>query len=356
MEERKKMKNVVFLIAHLGGGGAERVTVSLANYFVRHSCEVSLIIFDKTHNEYIVYPEIKLYYLDSNKNKILDIKNKISSLRRYLKEIQPEYIISLGFSYRYLFFGRLINKYKFILSERNDPLNMYGKLDFCIVKYCLERAYHVVFQTNDAKSIFSSRIQGKSTVIPNPIKADLPEVYHGVREKRIVAYSRLNKQKNLPMLLKGFCIFSKEFPDFILDIYGTGECENELKELAEKIGIREKVNFKGFSATVHEDILKATCFVSTSNFEGISNSMLESLAIGLPCICTNCPVGGAAMFIKDKVNGFLIHMGDEEELANRLVSIASNKKLIDMMSKNAIKIRKELSVDRISELWLNLLK
>ena len=46
----------------------------------------------------------------------------------------------------------------------------------------------------------------------------------------------------------------------------------------------------------------AACFVISSDYEGISNSMIEALAIGIPVVATDCPVGGARMYIKDGVS------------------------------------------------------
>lgn len=349
------MKTIVFLIAHLGGGGAERVTVSLANYFAKEGYDVTVIVFSKKYNEYKLYENIKVKYLPYNKIKIIDVYDKVKILKKYINGIKPDYVCSLGFSYRFVFLTGLIQQYKFVLSERNDPREMYNKVDLYIVKYCLERAHKVVFQTEEAKSLFSSKIQDKSVIIPNPIKENLPSAYHGERDKRIVAFSRLNKQKNIPLMLRAFKKFHINYPDYRLEIYGRGEIEDELIEYARELGIAEFVHFKGFDADVHSKILKARCFLSTSDYEGISNSMLESLAIGLPCICTDCPVGGAAMFIKNGVNGFLIPVGNEKELIDKLGIIASEDDFVSELSINAEKIREALSLETICKKWKNIM-
>lgn len=55
-------------------------------------------------------------------------------------------------------------------------------------------------------------------------------------------------------------------------------------------------------------------FVSSSDFEGISNSMLEAMGMGLPVVVTDCPVGGARMVIQDGVNGLLVPVGDTKTM------------------------------------------
>ena len=350
------MKTIAFLIAHLGGGGAERVTVSLANFFRGQGYDVHLIIFSDKYNEYIVDEKIKKYYLDSSEIKFCDVYKKVQSLKKLLNEIKPAFVYSLGFSYRFLFVGNLMDKYNFILSERNDPRQMYtNKIDMWIVKFCLKKAKKVVFQTYEAQKLFNPEIREHSVVIPNPIKGDLIPAYHGNREKRIVAYSRLNRQKNIPMMLRAFKKFSCNNPEYILEIYGRGEAEEELKRYAEDISINEKVVFCGFQKDVHERIMTAMCFLSTSDFEGISNSMLESLAIGLPCVCTDCPVGGAAMFIKHGKNGFLTQVGNEDEVVEYLNKLAHSDELVKRMSLEAEKVRDELELNKICSQWIALM-
>lgn len=345
------MKNVAVLIAHLGGGGAERVTAALSNQFVKDGYNVSLIVFDTKYNEYYISEGVKKYFLpQGEKRKLLTIK-KIIALRKILKKIKPDYVISLGFSYKYLFFGNLLKKYNFILSERNDPTQLYSKAYLKIVNYCLERSEKVVFQTEWAKSLFPDSIQIKSAVVPNPINESILSPYFGKRKKKVVAYSRLTKQKNIPMLLNAFKIMLNTHPEYILEIYGRGECEKDMKEYAANIGIADKVFFMGFQKNVHEQIKDAAMYVSSSDFEGISNSMLEAMAIGLPSICTDCPVGGARMFINSGKNGWLVPVGAVDRLAETMIYVADNEQIAENVGREATKIKQELSIDLIAKQW-----
>ena len=84
------MPTIIFLIAHLGGGGAERVTVSLANYFSRNGYNVDLIIFSDKYNEYAIDETITKYVLPRSQNKVVDVLKKVRRLRQLLKNINPE--------------------------------------------------------------------------------------------------------------------------------------------------------------------------------------------------------------------------------------------------------------------------
>ena len=106
---------------------------------------------------------------------------------------------------------------------------------------------------------------------------------------------------------------------------------------------------------VHELVINAAMFVSTSDFEGLSNSMLEALSMGLPTICTDCPCGGARMVIEDGVNGFLIPVNNQKSLVDKMLLIAGSSELTIKLSNNALKINNKLNVDNICKQWISLL-
>ena len=98
-------------------------------------------------------------------------------------------------------------------------------------------------------------------------------------------------------------------------------------------------------------MVKAKMYISSSDYEGISNAMLEALAVGTPVICTDCPVGGARMFIKNGENGFLFPVGDYVTLAEKMKLLAENEKICENFSNNSIRIRNELNLDKIVSRW-----
>ena len=128
-----------------------------------------------------------------------------------------------------------------------------------------------------------------------------------------------------------------------------------LRQEADALRIREFVNFPGFAPDLHERIRKATVYVSSSDYEGISNSMLEALALGLPVVCTDCPIGGSAMAITDRENGLLIPTGDTDALAKCMAEIAGNPAFADRLSRNAEKARETFSLGRVTDMWERLL-
>lgn len=349
------MKKLSFLIGSLGGGGAERVTIELGDYFCKKGYEVYFIVFSKSNNNYKINSNIKLEYLPESTGDKVSILYRIKELKRILKSQNPEYVFSLGLGYQYLLIGNLLNKYKFILSERNAPQYFYKWYERCYVKYCYKKAYKVVFQTKEAQEYFGNVIYKKSKVIANPITKLLPELFLGERENRIVAVNRLSQQKNIFMLFRAFKRVLEKYPEYILEIYGKGEQKLELEEYAKKLRINTKVFFKGQKENVHNYIINAKMFVSSSDFEGMSNSMLEAMAIGLPVVCTDCPIGGARMVIEDKVNGLLTPVNDDKKFAEAIIYLIENPELARNIGLRASELRQELDPDKIAKQWEELL-
>ncbi len=227
----------------------------------------------------------------------------------------------------------------------DDPMNVLKKRYF-------PRANGAIFQTDEERDFYTF-LDCPKYVIPNPICGTCPERFVGTRKKEIVSFARLEKDKNFPMLFDAFAMLLKEYPDYSLSIYGDGHEKNRLVKYARQLGIASNVVFHGFDVNLHGKINDCAMFVSSSDREGISNSMLEAMAIGLPCVCTDCPAGGARMMIKPYENGLLVPVKDKTAMYKAMKEIVENPELAERMSANAVKIKERLSPDKISRQWMD---
>ncbi len=94
-------------------------------------------------------------------------------------------------------------------------------------------------------------------------------------------------------------------------------------------------------------------FVTSSDREGMSNSMLEAMAIGLPTISTDCPAGAARMLIKNYENGIVVPMNDKQAMYQAMKYIIDHPNEAESMSQNASTIREKLSMQRIGKMWMD---
>ena len=342
---------IVFVIPNMTGGGTERVISLLSEEYIRMGIDVAIMQFAGYERAYELDEKIDDFSVapKSNGNPIIMIR-RLVNMRKFFKQ-NPDCLI-----FSFCVMGAVFSvistfgmKRYILVAERSSP-------DSCkqvnLRNWAYKRTNRITFQTNEGITYFPDWIKSKAVVIPNPIDSAIPKPYSGARTHRIVSVGRLHAVKNHALLFEAFADFSGQFPDYELHIYGQGELEAELKEKAVSLGISDKIVWHGFRKNVTEEIRDAGMFVSTSNYEGISNSMLEALAMGIPSICTDCPIGGARSYIEHEKNGLLIPVRDKEALTKAMVRIASDESFAAQLSENAAKVRDKYSLNSIAVKFL----
>lgn len=349
------MEKIVFVIPDMPGGGTERVVALLANEYGRRGIPVAVLLFAGHETAYPLAPEVEVVSVgEPSGGSLLSRLDRLRRMRRFYRENRNCQI--WAFSAMGTVFSAaavLGQRHFFLVSERNDP----SRYDHRGIRdFCYRRADVVVCQTPDAAASFPAGIRKKCVVVPNPLDTEGEGVapFTGEREKRIVAVGRLNAQKNHGLLLQAFAAFVRGHGEYVLEIYGQGELESSLRDMAATLKIDRSVIFKGFSGHVLSDIRSAAMYILSSDYEGISNSMLEAMALGLPVVATDCPIGGSRMYIKDGVNGFLTPVGDAQALAAAMGRLADDPSLGRRFGREAVKIREELAVAKIADRFLAL--
>ena len=350
---------IAFVCESLSFGGIERVISVLSDAFVEEGNSVSVLTSVSADASYKINEKIKVTQLAYRKsgNSFVRAVDKIRSLCNNIKENKYDVVIAFGFKCSsYTLLARRGNKTKVVISERTDPDSYANKYLRKMRDIIYKKADLMVCQTEYVKEFYTKRKIKNIHVIPNPIKSNLPEPYVGERRKEIVNFCRLQKQKNVLLLLQAFSDFHKVHPEYTLKIYGEGELKDSLLEYIDSKNLSECVSIVDFTKDIHNKILDSAMFVSSSNYEGISNSMLESLALGLPCVCTDCPVGGASLVIENNVNGLLVPVKDREALFKAMKYMADNPEKAAEMGRKACAVRTRFSVESIIEKWKKALK
>ena len=137
----------------------------------------------------------------------------------------------------------------------------------------------------------------------------------------------------------------------MLEIYGDGSERKKIEKEIKSLDLEKNVYLKGFCKNVTEKISNAYMYVCTSNYEGLSNALLECMAMGLAVISTDSAGGGAREVIKDGVNGYLVPINDDKQLAKKMIMLIENPDNAVVIGTNAIKIRNELSEMGVCDEW-----
>ena len=315
------MHKVILYIGSLSRGGAERVIATLANYLNKKGIFCIVVTTYQRENEYQLDEGIKRIILSTPQNrtivsKIINNIDQLLKLRNIVKKEQPNTILSFmgepNFRMLVSCFGLKVKK---IISIRNAPEKEYPTfVTRLFAKNIFKIANHIVFQTEDARKWFPFSIQKKSTIILNPVDDVFFNTKFDGQRHDLVTTGRLVPQKNHKLLIHAFAKIADKIEDNLY-IYGEGELRSELEQLIFELGMQNRIFLPGAVKNVADTIKSAKLFVLSSDYEGLPNSLMEAMALGIPCISTDCPCGGPSMLLDDD---FLVKVNDEMMLGKKI--------------------------------------
>lgn len=343
--------HITIVTASMAAGGAERVIAQLLKEWCACGVKCSLITLRKEPIFYLLPEQVDVYEIgELTQNHYMDKLQKYVQVRKLVCQIKPDVVLSLPEEIGIYVIGALFGiRMPVVISERNNPWVMpYKKPTRVLRKLLYPFADGFVFQTGFAASFFSEKIQKKGVVLPNPLDLTrIPQPYDGPREKVVVGAGRLEPQKNFKLLIDAFASFYPAHTDYQLVIYGEGKQRAELEAYA-AAKLPEKVHsFPGNVPDLPDRINSAAVFVLSSDFEGMPNVLIEALAMGVPCVSTDCPSGGPKELIEDGVNGFLVNVGDSKAMADRLDTIVSGT----VLCPDAQQLRDRLDSQKVAGQW-----
>lgn len=398
-----KREKLVFLIKVMSGGGAERVVSVLSNGLVNRGYDISIILTHQSLKDaklnnldkrievlsvednienisnFGFLPTLKMLQgrIESKLSKVFCRKEsnkglidryyarnyaKVMWLKSYLKDKTAATLIAFLYDSIFLCLLAKTKMQKLIISERGDPEQSLGsRTTIAFLHSMFKKADEIVFQSPDVSIWYNENIGVEGKVVFNPIKDDLPKPYEGNRQKKIVNFCRISDQKNLELLVKAFHKLHNKYPEYELYIYGDAVGNgaegylDKIKSLVEEFKLQSVVNILPGRTDIHDVIKDYAMFVSSSDFEGMSNSMLEAMAMGMPVVCTDCPAGGARAVIRNNENGLLVPVRDTDALYQAMKKVIEEPELAEKIAENASKIREIQSVENIIKQWMEII-
>lgn len=346
---------ILFYINAIHQGGAERVMVNLANQFSEKGNDVILVTSFEDYWEYPVGEGVERYsFEDRDFKKEGFLRQNVKwtlNLRKVIKEYCPDVVISFMAepNFRTILAAAGL-KTKSVISVRNDPNKEYPNFVYRILAKSLYLfADGIVFQTEDAKKWFSAIIQKKSRIIYNQVDKKFYTSPECDVKKDIVTCGRLVAQKNHTMLVDAFSLISNDL-DENLYIYGEGELRSSLEKKIREKNLENRVFLPGDIKNVEEMLSRAKVFVLSSDYEGMPNALMEAMAVGVPCISTDCPCGGPKMLFHNDTE-FLVSVGNTEQMAEKMKTLLLNKDKRERNSKLMKKYSQAFTPECIFKKW-----
>ncbi len=361
----RKVKHICCFIPSLHSGGAERVLTELVNHLSSKGYEVTFVTLDnpKYSPFYTVNNTVNLVQLDLIQEegtflqRAFYLMKRIQKLRRFIKNLQPDVIISFIDIMNILaLLATVFLKIRVIVCERTNPrYHKIPKFYQWLRTLTYPFASKVVIQTHSAANFFSKCVQRPISIIPNVVRKPA-EVIQTVSEKvqHIISVGRLSFEKDHNTLIRAFALLIQDAPHLKLTIYGEGPERKNLEPAIRDLGIEKSVKLPGAVQDLQSVFINADLFVFTSLYEGFPNALCEAMAVGLPVIASNC--SGNVDIIDDGTNGVFFPIGNVEKLYETMLQCINDYTKRQALSSNAKKITELYSENKIYAKWEYLIK
>ena len=334
---------IMLVCSTLGGGGAEKVAVNLANSFALKGHDVS--VFARSSDDgYWLCPLVNVFHPSRN-----DFLSRIFQLKNILKVNDYDIILSFtDVSNIDAWIASCLSRFNgtrvctihndLKVRDSNIQWTLRKKAVSFLHRYACAFSSRTIVVSESAMDSFSNYYKvdpGRLTCIYNPVIDDNAAVVPTKNAKivnnqiRLVAVGRLTEQKNYPMMLDVIDILNREQKeDYYLDIYGKGPLLEELIEYARYKKILDLVKFRGFSSDLDTVLGSYDLFILTSDWEGFGNVLVEAMVSGLPVISTACPSGPEEVLKMGRF-GTLVETGNARLFADAIVSHVNEPRHVD---------------------------
>jgi len=337
---------ILFVIANLANGGAERVLSVISNEFAKQN-DVHIAVLERDFGLYKFLPNITFYHLGLKSGGLMASINKILTLRSLFKRNNPDVIVSfIDWTNVICVLSNLGLGFKHIATEHHA--NEYLKsAKFRIIR-------NLAYRKVDGLTVLSRsdfdyyKFVKNCIILHNPFFLEQNYKLDIKKENLILSVARLEAVKGYDIYFRALSLLDKKLLEkWRIVIAGSGSMESELKDLAKKFELN--IEFLGHITNVAPLYLRARIFVLSSRSEGLSNVLIESAFFACARISSDT-VGGKEL-IENGENGLLFKNGDEADLARILTKLLCNESMIEELGTKAMMQTDMFSIENIFKKW-----
>lgn len=354
LKESTKGISVCVFIPSLQSGGAEKQAMLLAKA-LNDECNTYLVIW----RGQLVEPKFAQYIEKNGINAVYLGGNVVVRLFRFVKFLRSH---SVKFLFAFLastnFYGALAGKLggvKYIIGGiRNSEIPRF--------KFLLQRFLHnhllsyTIFNNYSGKdNLVKQGFKGSTCyVIPNCFELDNPSITRPTGNSQvIVSLARFVEQKDYPTAIRAIDYLVRDLIKdrsirFEYRIIGYGVLEEQIRALVQEYGMESYIRIIINPPDIPAHLREADIFLTTSLFEGTSNSMMEAMSYSLPIVATDA--GDNNRLIENGTTGFLCNIGDYRQIANRIYELLTNsEQRVAFGHAGYQKLEREYTMERFRE-------
>lgn len=354
------IKKIVFFIQNFSrSAGSERATSIIANKLCDNGYDVTVLsICGDNTCYYSLNPQIRLVTLINRKqvNNKKDFFKVRKALKKFYKNNHVDMVIdifaalsiyTLSFKKKYHFKNITWEHFNY---RANVGFNQLGR------KFAATKSDVIVTLTEKDKNYYIGAFPNMKALIinifnPTPFENIDPKTC--IRENLLISVGRLTFQKGFDIMLNIWSKIESSFPEWKLQIIGSGEEEFSLKNIIEEKQL-ERVELLPSTKNITEYYRKAKIYLSTSRFEGLPMTMIEAQSFGVPIVSFDYDTGPSDI-ISDQIDGLLIENENEEQMTDRLSLLMRNSSAIKKYSDQAFESSKRFELKTITNRWLDLI-
>jgi len=375
------MKIYYIYTALVTKGGADRVIAEKANWLAEHGHEIAIITDTQMGREPVfpLSPKVRLIDLAVDFSQeyghgfMVRIWMYYKLMRQYRKMVtdvlmkdRPDIVIStLGRDISFITkikdgskkIGEAHTTKHFIrnfhlLEQRNVIFKYLTKFFRWHMDRQVNRLDALVVLTSQDEHDWGDKIP--IYVIPNsfPFYPDKPSL---CENKQAIIVGRYNSAKGYNYLIDAWKIVYQKHPDWIINIFGSGEYEDRVRKQIQDHGLQDVVIMNNPIDHIMEEYLKSSIYVMSSVFEGFAMVLLEAMSCGLPCVSFDCPYGPRNV-ITDGEDGFLVEYLNSHALADNICKLIENEELRKRMGRQGRHNVLRFSRETIMPQWEKLFK
>lgn len=329
----------LFITRTLTGGGAERFISTFASFLAEQGYDIHILTYEISDKDYPMSDKVKIHVMPPAESGIAGKFLRIYRMQQELKKLDADVLIPfIDTVVVCTYLANLTVKKKFVYTVRNSPWHdEVTRITKFMLGTIARTADAIMLQNREQEDYFPASYRNRIYIVPNPVAEKFrmcrKEKYAGKLTK-LTSIGRLDNQKNFPLMISAVKNVATENPDIRLNIFGEGEKKEALEVLIGQQSPSGVCCLMGRTADVEGVLSETDLFVMSSDYEGMPNALIEALAMGVPCISSDCRTGPKSL-IKEGQTGLLFETGSVKSLEEKLSWALQHPEEMNRMGKAA---------------------